>query len=231
MSSSKHIPRLLTELDPVSGHAVGESRSLTDFLDHKAVIVLGDPGLGKSEELRICASALDGNLIPVQGLLSRDPARLRGKRLFLDGLDEARSAEANKIGVIQKVIAKLEDAHRPQFVLSCRSLDWYGRPDLRSIGDSYGTGSLVVLRLEPLTIAQATEIVAQKHDDAGSFVREAVERGLDDYLGNPNDLSLLLSIGGGGWPEGRKDLFEKSARVLARELNEVHAISCKRRND
>jgi hypothetical protein len=145
----------LIELDAKSGSETGSAKSLLEFREKRAIIVLGDPGIGKTEELRQAACACGSRAISVQEAIHRVTLGSAEERLFLDALDESRSAG----GTIDALIAKLVDAGSPPFVLSCRVADWYGPSDLRRIEQIYGEANIAVLRLVGLTRDQAKEFV------------------------------------------------------------------------
>ncbi len=212
---NRHIDRLLAELDPHSGGESGEKKSLADFEHARVVIVLGDPGLGKTEELRHAAESANTRVIPVQEAIHRTSLGPVGQRVFLDALDESRSAG----GTIDALVAKLLDTGTPSLVLSCRVADWYGPSDLRRLRDIYGNANVVVLRLLGLSREQAKEFLGDLVPDPEAFIVEAENRGLDEWLQNPNDLLLLAKIVKAGWPSTRMELFERSSIQMARERN------------
>jgi hypothetical protein len=110
--------------------------------------------------------------------------------------------------------------------------DWYGSSDLRRLQNIYGATNIAVVRLLGLTRDEAAVFLRTRGiSDPHHFLREAEERGLDDLLENPNDLILLATIASDGWPETRRELFERSSKLLVREQNEDHARQLRPMND
>ena len=67
-------------------------KSLCNFFDCDALIVLGDPGAGKSTSFeQAAAEEPDAVCITIRDFLSLKTSRWKGKVLYLDGLDEQRS--------------------------------------------------------------------------------------------------------------------------------------------
>jgi hypothetical protein len=178
--------------------------------------VLGDPGSGKTTLLEQLSGTEEPLL--VRNVLSRPASALTGRRLVLDALDEARVAGSADAAAV--LAGKLEEAGKPEFVLSCREHDWLGRTDLRAFTDIYGAANLRVCVLQPLTRDDAITIVSAHRPDAEEFLLEAEKRGLSAFLENPNDLLLLIDAVRSGWPSSRRDLFEQAVGILASEANE-----------
>jgi hypothetical protein len=93
--------------------------------------------------------------VSVRDFLTFSPERWRGKRLYLDGLDEQRSKTRDGSGVLDQVRARLDGLGCPSFRLSCRAADWFGATDLTALKAVSPTRSITVLRLEPLNEAIA----------------------------------------------------------------------------
>src|SRR5438132_166398 len=115
-----YISRLVVPLNANNGSEVGQPLPLSEFSAARAVVVLGDAGVGKTEELRHAAENDGLRTIAVQEFIHRAPSTAR--KVFLDGLDEARGAG----GSVAALRAKLSDWGTPDFVLSCRIADWFG---------------------------------------------------------------------------------------------------------
>jgi predicted NACHT family NTPase len=62
--------------------------------------------------------------------------------------------------------------------------------------------------------------------DANRFLDQAAERGLGDFLENPQNLIMLWrAVQTGSWPATRKELFELATQLMLQELNGEHARS------
>ena len=147
-----------------------------------------------------------------------------GKTIYLDALDEFRSRSSDK-DTIKEIVRVVRTLGRPKIRLSCRAADWLGNTDLSIFRELSRDNGLVVLRLEPLTEAQILRIAQSYYSgDAQHFYKEAMERGLEALVTNPQTLIMLLGVVADGvWPKTRKELYERSVKLLLTEPNEEHA--------
>lgn len=203
----------------------GEPRPLSSFLDRAAVVVLGDPGVGKTETFKRAAREEGGVYLSVRKFLRLSPESYRGQVLYLDGLDEVRAHTADGNTAIDDVIRRLDQIGRPKFRLSCRAGDWFGERDREALREISLDEELTVLRLDPLTEENITAIVGQQVSDPEDFVSQARARGVYGLLENPHTLGLVLKVvtGRGDWPSTKRELYEEACRRLAQERNEEHA--------
>lgn len=200
------------------------SRPLSAFDAEPALVVLGDPGAGKSTSFRTAAKAEDGaEYVSVRDFLALSLSRWQGRRLYLDGLDEQRSKTSDGAGILDHVRARLDHLGRPSFRLSCRAADWYGASDLAALQAVSPTESVTVVRLEPLSEQDIHDIAGDTVPDGYAFVEEAKRRGLYEFLVNPQTLQLILAaVSEKSWPATRSELYEQGVRILAREVNLEH---------
>ncbi len=114
------IPSGMEELDRVTGGG---------FVKGSAVLVGGDPGIGKSTLLLQAATALaeaGGNVIYVSGEEAVAQVRLRAQRLGVGGAEVKLASETN----VETILATLEQAEKPDLVIidSIQTL-WTDRVD------------------------------------------------------------------------------------------------------
>jgi hypothetical protein len=69
----------------------GKPRLFSEFADFPNVVLLGDPGAGKSYLFREIAAAEGARLIKARAFLIIPPRQLSGQSLDIDGLDERRA--------------------------------------------------------------------------------------------------------------------------------------------
>lgn len=198
----------------------------SSYLATPNLIVLGDPGAGKTELFRQSAGATDGHFITVRDFLNTPVDVLpRDKWLWIDGLDEARSGRGDK-GTIDRLIRKLYEVRPRALRLSCRVADWLGTSDLKALASYFDHqgGAPAVVQLLPLTRDEQREILtARQRTDPDRFIDEAEHRGLEAMLSNPQTLLMLHEVvQDQAWPATRYELFENATALLLREHNSEH---------
>lgn len=190
----------------------------------RSVVVLGEPGMGKSELIGELGRV--GGVAPVSAprfMLSKNPAGYvtAGRPLLIDGLDEAIARDEKD--AVDRVLAQLEDAGCPGFVLSCRSREWQSR-SLRSLKEIYGAEPLVV-SIEEFTREEASAFwLSRGFKSAVDPVLDELDvQGLSDLYRNPLTLSLLGRVADSGkpLPGTRAELFEHVCELIWREENEA----------
>ena len=203
-----------------------ENLSLRDFESDHGYVLLGEPGMGKStcftkEADRIGAA----ELVVARRFIGRNPQNhpeWRKGPLFIDGLDEVRVGQEPR-SAIDTIINHLETLGNPQFRLSCRTSGWLGNGDLKELSSLTDFEAIPVLDLNPLSHADARQIVSQKGFDAHAFITEAYEHSMEPFLFNPQLLDLLLiSVEKDGWPDNPSTTFKNACRELIKERNSEH---------
>lgn len=192
------------------------------------MVLLGNPGAGKSHLFRIFASRSSGRLVTARNFLNLDVATFSAvPELFIDALDEKRGGRGDK-GTVDAIVSKLALVKPRQVRIACRAADWLGDSDLSAFQAYFEqTGGVVVVSLEPLSENEQLEVLAQNnHPDPSSFLDKARKFGLEWLLTNPQNLLMLSEVvQQQDWPKTRTDLFRKSVRLLLSEHNKEHARS------
>jgi hypothetical protein len=194
------------------------------------LIILGDPGLGKTRLTETLEKTL-GGVRTTGGTFYRNenPSRFAVPKngvLIIDGLDEITSSSGRS--AVDEVLRKLSQIGMPRFILSCRAADWQGSADRHKIKSDYGTEPTTLL-LQPFSFADAVQFLKSIDEtlDAEGIVSTLEARDLGELCGNPLTLTLVAELAKDrqGLPENRSDLFIRACELLVREENPAHHSS------
>ncbi|MGP8050225.1 MAG: NACHT domain-containing protein [Desulfobaccales bacterium] len=216
------IHRTVRKIEPHEGQSYGDSLGpFSGYLEIPNIILLGDPGSGKTHTFTVAADVEKAKFLSVRQFLVTGGMGFEEKTLYLDGLDEFRSRVDNKNAIIE-VIKLLGRVGRPRVRLSCRIADWLGETDLSLFQSYFGVSQYVVLNLEQLNEEEIAIILHEKGvSDTEEFVKEAKRQGLEELLSNPQTLIMLADVVGRGvWPKTRHDLYERASLILLSEHNQ-----------
>ncbi len=207
-----------------------EASRLADYRDAPAYVLLGEPGSGKTTAFKMeCDADPDGS----EWVSARDFVELkvgshpewRGKTLFVDGLDEMRTASGNWRGPLDSIRRRLERLGHPRFRLSCRAGEWLGEDDAAALRRLGAYRELVVLRLGPLNEDEVRTLLEDRVGPvrAGVLMRYAHEQGVYGFLQHPLNVKLLLEAGmGTDRISGSRGLFESACTSMTQERNPAH---------
>ena len=116
-----------------SPFSVRQEGDFSEFLDARGIILLGEPGIGKTTAFYKAVSQEPNSIFLRIGefLHAQDLSVYKDKTLYLDGLDEHRTRAAG-VDVIDALVARLRWLGSPKYRISCRTYDWHGVSDLTS---------------------------------------------------------------------------------------------------
>ncbi len=193
-------------------------KNFIDYLSKPYLILLGDPGIGKTYLFKKSSVYENAKYMTVRSFVALAGAGCEGKLLYLDGLDEYRSRTGEQ-SLIFQLIGILSGLKLSGLRISCRVADWFGETDLGLFREFFGGDNFAVLGLN---ILQEQEVITILRDsgasDPESFVVEADARGLNTLIGNPQTLLMLSElVESSDWPKSRLELFEKTTAKLLEE--------------
>jgi hypothetical protein len=196
----------------------GSVRHVSDLRALPFVVLLGEPGIGKSTVLEDEAAHEGLHIIKVRELMTGPPVG-QGETLFLDALDEYRTdgGAADKVHTLAHAMAA---ANPTRWRLTCRSEDWRKDSDISAIRKTTSGAPIVVAQLLPLDHDEAATILAALGEtDPEGFLTKARTLGASGFVENPLSLKLLQKAvsGGGKWPDTRYELFGAAIGGLAFE--------------
>ena len=155
-------------------------RPFSDFAAVPNLVLLGDPGAGKTYLLHEVAKAEGARFLKARSFLSTPAQSLSGQALFIDALDEQRAGRADQ-NTIDEIVRKLFEVNPSKVWISCRVADWLGKSDLAGLGPYFEQyGEPPVLLLETLSASEQLDVLASQGVDwvaAAAFLSEASERG------------------------------------------------------
>jgi hypothetical protein len=218
-------------------HVNPDMAVLADRTEHRVVIMLADPGMGKSFELAAeirrlrsvghavqhidlggYLSASEVTEAVRQGVSDWEAKGYENLTLAFDGFDEALFSVVNLADVLRRELGRL-DQNRVKVLIASRSSLWPATL-ARALSDWSGDDA-VTLALAPLTIDQIRQAVATEIDDVDAYVSAVLRSGAGPLAARPITLRLLLSAGRSAkLPSSRSDLYHLGTEALATEFGE-----------
>lgn len=191
------VPRLLTFQYDRESVTLPDERVLTDDrLRARPIIVLGEAGSGKSDLLRHWA---DDKVVTAKQLIHDWP--IDNTRLFIDGLDEVAGLKDGD--ALDRVLSRLKLQGNNDFVIACRIADWRSASATETIRSWTGVAP-AELSIVPLDRDSVIQFLTLRCDFPEKAATELFtyheERGLEEWLGNPQTLTMLARV----WTIGRR---------------------------
>jgi len=135
-------------------------RPFSDFVAAPNLVLLGDPGAGKTYVFKEAAKAEGGRFLKARAFLATPARMLTGQALFIDGLDEQRAGRADR-DTIDELVAKLFEVNPAKVRISCRVADWLGESDLAGLQPYFEQhGEMAVLLLQDLSRREQVSVLA-----------------------------------------------------------------------
>ncbi len=221
--------RRILVIDGLDKQERQEIQTLSDLSVYPQVVLLGEPGIGKSTALKFMANSAGSNVMSVRALMNGAIIN-PDKPLFLDALDEYRSdgSTQDKTYGLAKLIAE-RSANR--WRLTCRAEDWRSHADAHPFIEMGAAQKIVVAQLLPLDYHEACSVLSNFGEKKPEeFMDRAEALGAHAFTENPLSLKLLHKAVSynGTWPATRFALFTSAIEKLAREHNPDYKSNYKR---
>ena len=217
--------RRVVQIEPRRDSLAGGVERILDYLNRELIILLGDPGAGKTHCFGTMAASEGVPVCSVAQFIARDGGG-NPTTVYLDGLDEYRPLSITRdSNPAIKLLQTLRKSGHPRLRLSCRFADWLGTTDLEIFKDYCDSSTYVVLALEPLSHQEACEVLTNKTiEQPEKFLAKAAARHLDWMVSNPQNLLMLAEVvAKSGWPSTKRELYEQSSRNhLAETKRHLH---------
>ena len=191
----------------------------------KSIVILGEPGMGKTFVLRQILERSDQYIWVPPDSLTRNPDRFRPKTsnqyLVIDGIDELPALEDTD--VLHSVLKALAKIDYPKFILSCRSAEWKHVSSSHEIENDYGEPP-EILTLLGITREEATDYLSQSclNLDANATLEHLDNVNLPEIYKNPLYLRLVAEVLGKRHSDSvtsKYDFFERVCKILLSEQN------------
>lgn len=194
------------------------------------IIILGEPGMGKTELMKtLAANKKNAAFVRAASFVRRAEHwrdRHPKKTPFIDGLDEVAALEEGD--PLHNVLRSLGKIDYPNFILTCRAADWRFVSAKLDIEDDYTTLP-EIWTLDGISRSEAISFLSARLGDEG-VAAQIIERfqtmGLDGYYENPLTLRLVAEIAesdGEVEVSSRTDLFERACDLLRIDPDRDHS--------
>lgn len=223
--------------DPIEPFGLVQTLSTYDEIDeHRCLVLLGEPGIGKTTELeRAVAEAGDrahrvdlGAVADPEGLrrqVGEAPAVTAWREgdgelvMFLDAFDEAREERGALVRVLIEELGQLP-RERLRVRIACRTADWPSTLTDR-LGLLFFDDEPRLYELQPLRRADVLAAAADAGVNGEEFIAAVVDRSVGPLARVPLTLRFLLEsyARDGQLPTRRAELYREGCLQLCREQN------------
>ena len=203
----------------IDRHLVSDNKTIheDDLLSiNKCIIVLAEPGAGKTYLLKSLARKLNSQPVRASILLHKS---LQQDILIIDGCDEIVSIDNQ---AMDACIIKACEANAKHLIFSSRSSEWDESRNRGLIKDCIGNEPTVV-RLSPFDEDEQQRYFSSIYpqQDFSLFLSQVNKLDINPLIGNPLFLKLFSAayIQSGGILQSKKSIFDDAIQKLSQEHN------------
>jgi hypothetical protein len=234
----------LAQPGPLASLFNSQVMSLESITETPCLVLLGEPGIGKSYSMRmakdaICAQAEQsgGTLLwldlhsygsedrLIRALFEKLSFRdwLEGEHrlhLFLDSLDECLLRVNTVAGILEEELSRCP-VERLSLRIACRTVDWPISLE-RALERLWGQDSVKVYEMAPLQRRDIAEAARANGLSAEAFLGEVDRVDVVPLAIKPVTLNFLLNsfLEDGRFPSTQIELYRRGCRLLCEETNE-----------
>lgn len=218
------IERLVKQIYPDVENKQEELKPFSDFLGYSNLILLGEPGAGKTYLFEKASEYERGKYTTARNFVIQSN-NCKDKIVYIDALDEKRTRKDDP-NSIERIVETIMAIQPTKFRLSCRAADWLGETDLELFKPYFEeSGGYYVVSLQDLTNEEIGKILITKGiNNINDFLNKIREKNLGSLLTNPQTLIMLadIVIKHKQLPNSKKELYEQATNILLEEHNTNH---------
>lgn len=197
-----------------------------DFINTPNLVLLGEPGSGKSYTFTDFAEQENAELYQARTFPNDADEDIKDSCIYIDGLDESRSTSDNS-NSIEKIVARIKKFPPLKVRISCRAQDWLGETDLQHFERRFKkSGGYAVIQLCELSTDEQKDMLSSLGEKSPTdFIDSAHEHSVDSFLSSPQTLKMLHEVvtQNRSWPTTKSDLFDQATTLLLTEHNRTRS--------
>ncbi|KAA3602017.1 MAG: hypothetical protein DWQ06_07325 [Calditrichaeota bacterium] len=217
-------------------------KSTEEIQEFHSLIILGEPGIGKSTILKEMYSKLGEKnklLVDLNGISEKSELKEElfesssfkdflvsdyKLHIFLDSFDECLLEIKTLVNFVKKQLDKLDSAlsNKIFFRIACRTFDW--EKQCQSLEEKIENffGSVDVFELAPLRVKDVNEAASSKGLNSAKFIEEVYQKEVGAFASKPVTFEFLIESFSEDQklPKSKVEIYEVGCERLCEVLNE-----------